>query len=155
MDLNGFNAMAVEPQTSYEPMPADWYKCVITKTEEKPTKKQNGSYLQLDIEVIEGKFAGRKVFDRLNLNNPNSVAVEIAQRALSSICRAIDVPNPQDSDELLDKPLMVKLAVRPASNGYEASNDVKGYASAGANAGYAQAAPAAAPQAAAAPPWKR
>jgi hypothetical protein len=85
MDLNGFNAMAVEPQTSYEPMPADWYKCVITQTEEKPTKKQTGSYLQLDIEVIEGKFAGRKVFDRLNLNNPNSVAVEIAQRALSSI----------------------------------------------------------------------
>ena len=72
MDLNGFNAMAVEPQTSYEPMPADWYKCVITQTEEKPTKKQNGSYLQLDIEVIEGKFAGRKVFDRLNLNNPGS-----------------------------------------------------------------------------------
>ena len=34
MDLNGFNAMAVEPQTSYEPMPADWYKCVITQTEE-------------------------------------------------------------------------------------------------------------------------
>ena len=100
MDLNGFNAMAVEPQTSYEPMPADWYKCVITQTEEKPTKKQNGSYLQLDIEVIEGNFAGRKVFDRLNLNNPNSVAVEIAQRALSSICRAIDVPNPKNSSEL-------------------------------------------------------
>jgi len=154
MDLNGFNAMAVEPQTSYEPMPADWYKCVITQTEEKPTKKQNGSYLQLDIEVIEGKFAGRKVFDRLNLNNPNSVAVEIAQRALSkSIGAALQVPL-HNSEELLDKPLMVKVAVRPASNGYEASNDVKGYASAGA-APAAPAAAAAAPQAAAAPPWKR
>ena len=157
MDLNGFNAMAVEPQTSYEPMPADWYKCVITNTEEKPTKKQNGSYLQLDIEVIEGKFAGRKVFDRLNLNNPNSVAVEIAQRALSSICRAIDVPNPQDSDELLDKPLMVKVAVKPADEEYSASNEVKGYDAAGATASATVEIPvaAAAANGSATPPWKR
>lgn len=157
MDLNGFNAMAVEPQTSYEPMPADWYKCVIIQTEEKPTKKQNGSYLQLDIEVIEGKFAGRKVFDRLNLNNPNSVAVEIAQRALSSICRAIDVPNPQDSDELLDKPLMVKVAVKPADGEYSASNEVKGYDAAGATASAPVEIPvaAAAANGSATPPWKR
>ena len=162
MDLNGFNAMAVEPQTSYEPMPADWYKCVITNTEEKPTKAQTGSYLQLDIEVIEGSFAGRKVFDRLNLNNPNSVAVEIAQRALSSICRAIDVPNPKNSSELLDKPLMVKVAVKPADGQYSASNEVKGYDAAGTAARFGTASgPVEIPVAAAAangsatPPWKR
>ena len=131
MDLNGFNAMAVEPQTSYEPMPADWYKCVITQTEEKPTKKQNGSYLQLDIEVIEGNFAGRKVFDRLNLNNPNSVAVEIA--------------------------LMVKVAVKPADGEYSASNEVKGYDAAGATASAPVEIPvaAAAANGSATPPWKR
>jgi hypothetical protein len=89
MDLTGFNALEIEPATSYEPLPADWYKAVITQTEEKPTKLQTGSYLQLMIEVIEGQYAGRKVFDRLNLKNPNSVAVEIAQRSLSSICRAM------------------------------------------------------------------
>jgi len=162
MDLNGFNAMAVEPQTSYEPMPADWYKCVITQTEEKPTKKQTGSYLQLDIEVIEGEFAGRKVFDRLNLNNPNSVAVEIAQRALSSICRAIDVPNPKNSSELLDKPLMVKVAVKPADGEYSASNEVKGYDAAGTAARFGTASASVEPPVAAAaangsatPPWKR
>ena len=162
MDLKGFNAMAVEPQTSYEPMPADWYKCVITNTEEKPTKAQTGSYLQLDIEVIEGSFAGRKVFDRLNLNNPKPVAVEIAQRALSSICRAIDVPNPENSSELLDKPLMVKVAVKPADGQYSASNEVKGYDSAGTEARFGTASASVEPPVAAAaangsatPPWKR
>jgi len=157
MDLNGFNAMSVEPQTSYQPIPADWYKCVITNTEEKPTKKQNGTYLQLDIEVIEGNFAGRKVFERLNLNNPNSVAVEIAQRSLSSICRAIDVPNPKNSSELLDKPLMVKIAIKPADGEYDASNEVKGYDSAGATASAPVDVPvaAAAANGSATPPWKR
>jgi len=111
----------------------------------------------LDIEVIEGKFAGRKVFDRLNLNNPNSVAVEIAQRALSSICRAIDVPNPKNSSELLDKPLMVKVAVKPADGEYSASNEVKGYDAAGAAASAPVEIPvaAAAANGSATPPWKR
>jgi hypothetical protein len=109
-----------------------------------------GSYLQLTIEVIEGQHAGRKVFDRLNLDNPNSVAVQIAQSSLSSICRSINVNDPKDSIELRDKPLMVKLAVKPADGQYGASNDIKEYAE--ASGGVAQmAAPAAAP--AATPPW--
>ena len=154
MDFSNINFDAVEVAPSFEPLPAGNYKCVITDHDQKPTKAQTGSYLQLKIEVIEGHYSGRVVFDRLNLKNPNATAVEIATRTLKSIGAALQVPL-HNSEELLDKPLMVKLAVRPASNGYEASNDVKGYASAGANAGYAQAAPAAAPQAAAAPPWKR
>jgi len=160
MDLNGFNAMNHEPVNSFDPLPADWYKCVITDTEERQTKAMNGSYLQLTIEVIEGPFTGRKVFDRLNLNNQNQTAVEIAQRALASICRSVEVPNPKNSDELRDKPLMVKVSVRPAENGYEASNDVKGYDSASggtkpvAETVSATAEPAVA-NGAATPPWKR
>ena len=155
MDLNGFNALEIEPATSYEPLPADWYKVVITDTEEKPTKAQTGSYLQLTIEVIEGNHAGRKVFDRLNLKNPNSVAVEIAQRSLSSICRSIGVNNPKDSMELRDKPLMVKLAVKPADGQYGASNDIKEYAAAGGATASPAPAAAAATGGTATPPWKR
>ena len=153
MDFSNINFDAVEVAPSFEPLPAGNYKCVITDREQKSTKAQTGSYLQLKIEVIEGHYTGRVVFDRLNLVNPNATAVEIATRTLKSIGAALQVPL-HNSEELLDKPLMVKLAVRPASNGYDASNDVKGYASAGA-ATSATAAPAAAPQAAAAPPWKR
>ena len=153
MDLNGFNALEIEPTASYEPLPADWYKCVITDTEEKPTKAQTGSYLQLTIEVIDGQHAGRKVFDRLNLKNPNTTAVEIAQRSLSSICRAIGVNSPKDSVDLQDKPLMVKLAVKPADGQYSASNDIKEYAETGGAT--ESPAPAAATGGTATPPWKR
>ena len=156
MDLNGFNALNHEPVTSFDPLPADWYKCVITDTEERQTKAMDGSYLLLTIEVIEGAYQGRRIFDRLNLNNPNKTAVEIAQRALASICRAVEVPNPKNSEELRDKPLMVKVAVRPAENGYDASNDVKGYdAASGSSASVAVAAEPVAANGAATPPWKR
>ena len=155
MDLNGFNALEIEPATSYEPLPADWYKVVITDSEEKPTKAMTGSYLQLTIEVIEGQHAGRKVFDRLNLDNPNSVAVQIAQSSLSSICRSINVNDPKDSIELRDKPLMVKLAVKAADGQYGASNDIKEYAATGGATASPAPAAAAAPGGTATPPWKR
>lgn len=150
MELAGFDANTVEPTSDFEPLPAGWYKAVITESLEKPTKAQTGSYLQMTVEVIEGEQKGRKVFERLNLNNPNSTAVEIAQRTLSGICRATGVMTPRQSADLHDKPFMVKLAVKPGDAQYGPSNDIKEYAAADSGA--------AAPEAASSgstPPWKR
>ena len=94
---------------------------------EKPTKAGTGSYMQLTVEIIDGQHSGRKLIDRLNLNNPNKVAVDIAQRTLSSICRATGVMTPTDSQELHDKPMMVKVVIRPAQGEYSASNEIKSY----------------------------
>ena len=129
-NLSGFNAAEVEPQGSFEPIPAGWYTAMITDSEFKATKNGNGEYLQLRLDVIEGEHEGRVLFDRLNLNNPNQTAVEIAQRQLSAICRAVGIMTPSDSADLHDKPLKVKVSIRPAGNGYEASNEIKAYESA-------------------------
>jgi len=157
MDLSTYNIHEVEPMGNFEPLPADWYKCVITSAEQKPNSKKTGAYLELRIEVIDGQYQGRLVFDRLNLINPNSVAVDIARRSLASIAQAISV-DVKDSVELLDKPLMVKLAVRPAENGYDESNEVKGYDAARAVTSVGEGLGAVAPAASngsATPPWKR
>lgn len=166
-NLQGFDATQVEPQDSFEPLPAGWYPVIISDSEMKPTKAGNGQYLQLELTVIEGEHEGRKTWDRLNLDNPNQTAVEIAQRALSAICRAVGVMAPNDSSELHDRPFEVKLSVKPAKDTYEASNEVKGYRALGGEEAAPAAAPAArqpaaragktAPAASAAktPPWKR
>jgi hypothetical protein len=151
MQLHGFDANSVEPAASYEPIPAGWYLAVFTESEEKPTKAQTGSYLQLGVQVIEGEHQGRKLIERLNLNNPNQTAVEIAQRTLSSICHAIGVMTPRNSSDLHDKPFMVKVAVKPAQGDYSASNEIKEYAAPKqSGAPTAQAAVSTAT-----PPWKR
>jgi hypothetical protein len=157
MQFNGFDANQVDPNVAYEPLPAGWYKAVITTSEEKPTKAQTGSYLQLSLEVIEGPMQGRKLTDRLNLNNPNATATEIAFRTLSAICHAVGIMTPRTSSDLHDKPLMVKVKVKPADGQYSASNEVAGYeavgktttqetVSAGASSGASGGAT---------PPWKR
>ncbi len=153
MDLTGFNAAEVEPNAPREPVPAGWYRAVISATEEKPTKAQTGSYMQVTVEIIEGEYAGRKVIDRLNLNNPNVTAVEIAQRTLSSICRAVGVMTPRTSQELHDKPMMVKVKVKPGDANYSASNEIDDYQPKDQSSAAAPASDET--SGAAVPPWKR
>jgi len=129
MALIDFNAEAIEPQSDFSPLPVGNYTVVITQSEMKPTKTGNGQYLQLTLQVVEGEYKNRLIFDRLNIQNPNSVAQQIAQKAFSSICRAVGVMHPKDSEELHDKPFSVKIGIRPASGEYGESNIVKGYSS--------------------------
>ena len=125
--INPFDATQVNPESQFAPVPNGDYPVVITESEVKPTKDGAGQYLQLTLEVIDGHYKGRKIWDRLNLWNKNSTAVEIAQRALSQICHAIGVLQVQDTVMLHNKPLVATLAVRAAGGGYDESNDVKGY----------------------------
>ena len=122
-----FNAEEIEPSSSFDPIPAGWYKAIISASEIKPTRDGYGEYLSLTLQVIEGQYANRLVFARLNLKNANDKAVDIARKDLAAICRAVGVMSPQASEELHDIPLMIKVKVRPASGEYEASNDIGGY----------------------------
>jgi len=122
-----FEAANVSPDTQFAPVPNGEYPVVITESEMKDTKDGAGQYLQLVLEIIDGHYKGRKIWDRLNLVNKNATAVEIAQRALSQICHAINHLSLQDTAELHHKPLLARVVVRPAGGGYDESNEVKEY----------------------------
>lgn len=144
-----FNANAVEPTTEFEAIPAGKYVAVITASEIKPTKAGNGSYLELTFQVLDEAFKGRLLWARLNLDNPNALAVKIARSELSSICRSIGVMEPKDSNELHNLPLLVTVKQKADQNG-EVRNEIKGYAK-------KDAAQPAKPQQAqnTTPPWRR
>ena len=126
-NLKGFDAATVEPATAFEPIPAGKYLAVLVNSEQKPTKSGQGSFLELTFEVIEGEFKGRKVWARLNLDNPSPMAVKIARAELSALCRAVGVLTPKDSAELHNLPLLITVKQK-AGPGNEDFNEVKGFA---------------------------
>jgi hypothetical protein len=129
--LNGFNAAAIEPQQSFDALPAGRYEVIITDSEMKDTKAGTGQYLMLTMEIIgDTKHTGRKLWTRLNLVNPNATAVQIAERELSAICHCVGVLEPQDSEELHGIPLVVDVVreMNPASG--QMTNRIKGYSQA-------------------------
>jgi hypothetical protein len=122
--LGNFNAD--EYKDEYTPISAGKYTAVITASEMKDTKT-GGKRLALVVEIIEGQYKGRKVFEGLNLKNANPDAEKIANIHLANICRAVGVTHPRDSAELHNKPLVVKLAVKPETEQYPAGNEVKAW----------------------------
>ena len=147
-DLSGFDANQVEPTTDFEPIPAGKYVAAIVASEMKPTKAGNGSYLELQFQVVDGEYKGRLLWARLNLDNPNQLAVKIARSELAAICKAVGVPAPNDSTELHDLPLQVKVGLKKRQDTGELTNEIKGYSKKGQ--------PEQTPQADNdAPPWRR
>jgi len=126
VDLNGFNANEIEPSRSFDPLPPGKYTAVITGSEWKKTKSNNGAYLEFTFQIIEGPHAGRQLWDRLNLENPNQLAVKIAKSELSSICRAVGVLTPKDSVELHNIPLVVTVKQKTGPDG-EIRNEITAY----------------------------
>lgn len=150
-NLQGFDANTVEPVNSLDPIPDGKYIAVITDSEMKPTKSGAGSFLQLTFQIVEGEYANRLLWVRLNLDNPNATAVEIARRELSAICRSVGVLVPSDSSDLHDLPCELKVVLKRRRDTGELQNEVKSYAKVGATAEPKPASQIADNS----PPWKR
>lgn len=164
MALLNFNANDIALGDNFEAIPAGDYDAIVTDSEMRQTKDGLGQYLSLTLEIQSGQFQGRKLFDRLNLQNRNPKAVEIAQRQLAQLCHATGIMQVQDSQQLHNRPLVVKVSVKHEP-GYDPRNEVKGYKARGAAAQapafqapraaapFQPQQPQAQPQEAATPPW--
>jgi len=127
--LNGFDASQVPEQMEFTALPEGQYVVIATASEMKPTKNGQGQFLQFTFEVMDGPCKGRKVWARLNLVNSNQTAVDIAQRELGAICRAVGIIKPNDSAELHNRPLLITVAVEIDERKRE-GNVIKKYESA-------------------------
>lgn len=122
-----FDASTVQPSASFSVLPAGSYLAMITDSDIVSTKAGDGQILKLTFDILDGEFKGRKVWNNLNVQNPNATAQQIAQADLSSICHILCVTKLQDTAALHNKPLKIKVTVRPASGQYNESNNIKGY----------------------------
>lgn len=163
-NLGNFDANQHEPAVERGPVPSAWYAMQIVNSEIRPTAAKDGNYLWLEYEMMEAvhpNYKGRKAWENLNIDNPNTQTVQIANSQLSAICRSVGVMLVQDSNQLHGKPLSVKLGIEPATEKYKAKNVVNAYASINEHFGTNPAATApaqtvgSAPGAASKPPWQK
>lgn len=148
-NLSGFDATQVDPATDFEPIPDGKYIAIITGSEMKPTKSGSGSYLELTFQILEGLHKNRLLWSRLNLDNPNRQAVQIARGELSAICRAVGVMQPKDSNELHNLPLQITVRCKRREDTGDIVNEIRGYAKKEAATGQPQQ------EATNTPPWAR
>ena len=164
---------APKRENNYELLPAGWYTAQVTESEIVQLKTGLGQALKLTFEVLQDGYRNRKVWARLNVRHSGSPDAErIAQEHLRELCESVGVVRMQDTTELHNKPLQIKVKIRKDTTGqYEDQNEVTAYKAVGQGsapvarplaAGTAPSAPAAnAPVAAPAaaggsvPPWQK
>ena len=146
-----------ESENSYDPIPEGWYEAVINKAELKKTKDGTGTYINVRYDIVGPTHQGRVVFSIITVKNKSAIAQNIGLQNLKQLMRAIGIKRVDDTDQLIGGRLSIKVVVR-TQEGYEPSNDVRGYkAIEGAVMPTAASTPAAAPATGdkKSPPWAK
>lgn len=129
-----FNAANEEAMDDFSVVPAGNYNVQMIKSEIVPTKAKAegrasvGSLLKVQFKIIDGDYKGRIVFGQYNLENENQQAVTISRKQMKTLCDAIGKPEGvEDSVDMHNIPLNIKLGITPAQGNYAESNDIKFY----------------------------
>jgi hypothetical protein len=124
---DGFDTNSVDPQQDFVVLPPGEYVVEIEKSDVKETKSRNGSYLEVQMVVIDGAHKGRKLWDRINVSNPNQDCERIGLACLSALGRACGIPKLNDEALLLQQIVVAHVKVKDSSFG--AQNNVRTYSS--------------------------
>lgn len=156
-----FSAAEVNPNGDFDVIPPGEYPGIISASEYKATKNNDGHYMNVTAEIIEGPMKGRKVFDIINIDNKSETAHRIAMQTVSAICHATGNDDfvANSADELAGKfssfhykPMTLVIQTRSQS-GYSDKSGIKQYKPIGADSTAIVHAAPATPGASAAPPW--
>jgi hypothetical protein len=74
-----------------------WYKVEIADIEWKANRAGTGHYLKLGYKIqAHSEYKDKTIYEYLNFDNPNPIAVDIAQKNWKTICHCIDFKNAPD-----------------------------------------------------------
>lgn len=116
----GFDPSTV-PDSEYSPIPDGEYVAQIEETEFKTTSK-GGTMLVVKFQIVGSAQDGRTLTERLNIQNDNEKAVEIALQTLAKITTAAGLSVLKDTSELIGKKMYVSVATKKGEGTYTDAN---------------------------------
>jgi hypothetical protein len=131
VQIAGHYDQNAEPSSGdFDPIPAGEYLAMIEQAEiaEISSRKEKGRCLVLTWKITGEHYAGRLIWQRLNMwaenmNNLDKV-ISIANSQFAAVREATGKLNVADTDELLQIPCIIKVKVVPAKDQYPAKNEV-------------------------------
>lgn len=97
--------------STFEPLAPGEYTAMVSASDLKDTKAGTGQYIELVIDIIDGPSAGRKIWERLNIVNPNKQAEDISRIALNRLLVACGKPDAKDTESIHDVPFKLILDI--------------------------------------------
>lgn len=114
------------PETQdYSPIDPGEYTAETVAAELKETKKGDGHYIKVEWLVTGPDHGGRKVWDNLNIDNPNDKAENIGRERLRAMVEAFELDKvPDDPANLVGYEATIGVVIDEGSGDYGPSNDI-------------------------------
>jgi hypothetical protein len=112
----GFDTNSVEPQGDYPIVPPGNYPVSIDKAEVKVTKKGDGHYLEITLTILDGPCVKRKLWDRINIQNPSQQCTEIGLRSLAALGQSLGITKLSATEQLLNGVCIAHVKVKDEQN---------------------------------------
>lgn len=116
------------PKDDFSTLPKGWYPVQITSANIVPTKAGTGKILKLELSIIGGEYAGRKIFDGINIQNPNDKAQEIGRKQLGGLLDAIGLVGERDVSKYVLRQCKASVRVDEGNGDFGPSNKINRYA---------------------------
>jgi len=116
-----------EAVSGFEPIPEGEYIAII-KESKTNTSAAGEQYESLTVEIVDGPYSNRMVWDSLSLSSAKEKWVKISQSKIKQIANAINGgAAPKSYEELLNKPLSISLIVQKGKGEYSDGNSIVAY----------------------------
>lgn len=121
--------------SGFEPLEKGTYRLYVASAETKPTKAGTGSYVNVELNVVDGPKSGHKLFDIFNIQNPNEKATQIGRAQFKKFLMACKAPVDLQSEDqmkaaVVGKVLYAKVDVKKRTDKDEMQNIIREYSSA-------------------------
>ena len=121
------NTEELPDSDNLEPVPGGVYAVEIVESDTVVPNSGKGEMLKVTMEVIEGPYVNRKIWDNILYVHPNEDAQRIGQQKIKSICKAVGFAGQlEDSTQLHSVPFQVRVIIEE-KDGYAPKNVVKAY----------------------------
>ena len=124
-----FNTADMPEESGFAPLPAGWYQANIEKVELKESNDRTSTYMNIQYKIMGPTHQNRVVFGMCGVSNTDPGKEETSRYFMGQLMRACGLQRLTDTDQLVGANLEIKLKVRPATEQYDASNNVTEYRS--------------------------
>jgi hypothetical protein len=110
------NLENVNPESPANLVDQGWYRGVIHQTEQIETEK-GVTQLKLEFEIIDGKFDGRKVWERAQMAGGKQAGIEMGLRLLKQLTIATNKIGCSEDSEMWGIPVLARIGIERDKTG--------------------------------------
>ena len=123
-NLTGFDA---SNYLKSDLLPEGDYKAVLVESKRRGNSNGTGEHLSLRFDLSQQGFAGRSLWLNLNLWHQSEKAVRTSAQKFAALCLAAGVPRPNDSSELHNREVLLRVIVERRADTGEEANVIAGF----------------------------